>query len=219
MYAYTVGVGESSLFFFARCPIDFDQANSHSIVFWMILKLEMIWSACVIESNLENGFYSKTLILWKTMNSLLFLLPVNCSFWLWSHLEDIWGKISVFVKRSATFPWTSQMSDFLQIGDLNAWIHYTYFTLRSHRIKPHSCIELLQNVNKKKNEYLKCRQLMGLGWMTALKYLMPVFVLLLLRLLKSVSPMITAQLHISPFFSPFVGWLTSIPAVKCKSQM
>jgi len=33
MYAYTVGVGVSSLFFFVWCPIDFDQANSHSIVF------------------------------------------------------------------------------------------------------------------------------------------------------------------------------------------
>lgn len=210
MCAYTVRVGESFLFVFARCPIDFDQGSSHNIIFWMILKLEMILSAGVIQSNLENGFYSKTVSFHERLWTICYSY---CQWIVHSGFEVTWGKISVFVKHTATFPWTSQISDCLQIGEFNAWIYYTYFTLRSHHTKLHSCTELWQNVNKKKNEYLNCRQLMDLGWMTAPKDLIPVFVLLLLRLLKSVSSVITAQLHFSPFFSPF-RWRTSIPAVK-----
>lgn len=98
------------------------------------------------------------------MNDLLVLLPVEL-FWLWNHLEDIWGKISVFLKHAAKFPWTSQMSDFPQIWKVTAWNPYTYFTLRSHHAKPHSCSEILQKVNKKEDEYLKGSSWALLEWL------------------------------------------------------
>lgn len=61
---------------FLQYSINFVRASSHYVEF--LLSLELVLSAHVIPCNLENGFCFKScLILWKIMNGLLFLLPVE----------------------------------------------------------------------------------------------------------------------------------------------
>lgn len=127
--------------------------------------------------------------------------------------EETSGLISVFLKHTAELP----LSDSPQIQTLPACIQYKYTTQRSSHAKPCSCSEYLQELNKKGNEYLKGSSWALIEWVSN-KYLMPIFALILMRLLKSFSSVIFSWLsfllsspHLLGSFSPVQVW-------KCTSQ-